>query len=423
MQRYNYDLSHFLFSAGQIGRLQTLALIPVVAGDSMGIQFSAVLRLTALLRQLTLDAQVDITAMFVPHRHIYGSDWSDFIKDGLDESVTFTAGPSQAVGANYLGIRPIGSGTYPLWVVAGYNRIFNEYWRAPTDDASIIADGTLLTGSNALSFGTLVGRLPNPWTTGIQGEPAAASREVASSTVLDIVDLAQLQASYKSDTLRSYIGDRYREILKRSWGGRANPDADERPTLIMRNKSMLSGYDVDGTDQASLGQYSGKSATIVKFNMPHRFFPEHGAVWVQICLRFPTVFQQEAHYLHNNSNPTYKEIAGDPDAMGHEPPVAITSDKYFATATANDYGHGPYGNWMRAQPNYVHQSYANLGGFPFLFPFPANALNARYHVNDEYTSVFQASTLGHWNLQGNCQCYVKRVTPPAGSSVFAGATR
>src|SRR5436853_5749789 len=35
-------------------------------------------------------------------------------------------------------------------------------------------------------------------------------------------------------------------------------DADNRPLLVMRSNLWASGYDVDGTDQTSLGQFSGR---------------------------------------------------------------------------------------------------------------------------------------------------------------------
>src|SRR5260370_13985746 len=36
-------------------------------------------------------------------------------------------------------------------------------------------------------------------------------------------------------------------------------DADNRPLLVMRSNLWASGYDVDGTDQTSLGQFSGRT--------------------------------------------------------------------------------------------------------------------------------------------------------------------
>ena len=132
MKRTRYDLGHFSFSCGQVGRLQTLSFIPVVAGDSVGINLEGVFRLSPLRRNLTVDIMVDLFAFFVPYRHVYGQDWIDFILQGNDESIIF---PTTELGANnihYLGVSNL-TGSIPRWMTAGYNRIWNRYFRVPTD--------------------------------------------------------------------------------------------------------------------------------------------------------------------------------------------------------------------------------------------------------------------------------------------------
>jgi hypothetical protein len=47
--RNAYDLSHFSFSLGAIGSLQTLSVVPIVAGDSMQLDLQGVFRLSPLL--------------------------------------------------------------------------------------------------------------------------------------------------------------------------------------------------------------------------------------------------------------------------------------------------------------------------------------------------------------------------------------
>src|SRR5699024_5934558 len=40
-----------------------------------------------------------------------------------------------------------------------------------------------------------------------------------------------------------------------------------------------SGYDVDGTDQTSLGQFSGRVQQTYKHSVPRFFVPEHGTMF------------------------------------------------------------------------------------------------------------------------------------------------
>src|SRR5260370_26437126 len=52
-----------------------------------------------------------------------------------------------------------------------------------------------------------------------------------------------------------------------------------RPLLVMRSNLWASGYDVDGTDQTSLGQFSGRVQQTYKHSVPRFFVPEHGTMF------------------------------------------------------------------------------------------------------------------------------------------------
>src|SRR5260370_13269445 len=45
-------------------------------------------------------------------------------------------------------------------------------------------------------------------------------------------------------------------------------------SLVMRSNLWASGYDVDGTDQTSLGQFSGRVQQTYKHSVPRFFVPE-----------------------------------------------------------------------------------------------------------------------------------------------------
>ena len=88
--RYLYDLTHEVFSCGKVGRLMTLSKIPIVAGDSVSVNMQGNVQMAPLQKQLVTNARFDLFAFFVPHRHVYGTDWIDFIKEGVDEAVNFS---------------------------------------------------------------------------------------------------------------------------------------------------------------------------------------------------------------------------------------------------------------------------------------------------------------------------------------------
>src|SRR5256884_435208 len=71
------------------------------------------------------------------------------------------------------------------------------------------------------------------------------------------IDIMRLQAGYANlhtDQERDYFLHRYHDVIS-SFGGNTSYDADNRPLLVMRSNLRASGYDVDGTDQTSLGQF------------------------------------------------------------------------------------------------------------------------------------------------------------------------
>src|SRR5439155_23999662 len=70
-------------------------------------------------------------------------------------------------------------------------------------------------------------------------------------------------------------------------GGKTSYDADNRPLLVMRSNLWASGYDVDGTDQTSLGQFSGRVQQTYKHSVPRFFVPEHGTMFTLALVRFP----------------------------------------------------------------------------------------------------------------------------------------
>src|SRR5690242_21013752 len=76
-------------------------------------------------------------------------------------------------------------------------------------------------------------------------------------------------------------------LLNRSSDLKTSYDADNRPLLVMRSNLWASGYDVDGTDQTSLGQFSGRVQQTYKHSVPRFFVPEHGTMFTLALVRFP----------------------------------------------------------------------------------------------------------------------------------------
>ena len=424
-KRYTYPLDHLSTCAGHIGRLHSMATIPVVGGDSFDLDFTSVFRMSPLRRSLTVDARVDLFGFFVPYRHIYGDVWKDFIKEGIDETQTFPT----VFSADFLKFLAAGnqvSGNLPLWLVAGYNRIWNRYFRVPMITPTELSDTYVPTARYDRNFGYHTAYLPSYLTPGAAPNITDDDHKVTvTSGKFDIVDLERVKARYKTEIEREWFSQRYSDIIKDTFSGvMINADAEERPELLFREVNWMSGHDVDGTGEGNLGQYAGKSQAVVSVRMPRKFFPEHGTLWIMCVVRYPTMVYQHSHYLVCNPDPSYKELAGDPAVIATEPPTELQEQDFIQTSSSTtSYGTFPYAQHYRFHPSFVHDRFQDQLGYPFLQQgqVAPGSLDDLTYVNSEaYDKVYQSTVLGHYQSVTRFNINAHRIIPPSVSSIFAG---
>src|SRR5699024_5222067 len=118
-----------------------------------------------------------------------------------------------------------------------------------------------------------------------------------STTSNHIMFLQAAYANFHTHQLRDYFILRYHDDIS-SFGCTTSYDADNRPLLVMRSNLWASGYDVDGTDQTSLGQFSGRVQQTYKHSVPRFFVPEHGTMFTLALVRFPPTATKEIQYLN-----------------------------------------------------------------------------------------------------------------------------
>lgn len=427
--RQPQDLSHLVFQMGNIGRLTVLDCVPVVAGDSFEDTFVGAFKLSALRRNLSLDPCVDILSFYIPHRHIYGDDWIDFMKAGPSNP---EGTPSQ-LGDNGVQVYPKWMGvlglsseieesetpyTVPKWRVEGYNKIFNNYFKRPDDqDLDVLLEVD--------SRGLRCAHLKNLWSAPLN---RSAQAQYGDYDTIDVTDgtlsvfrLTEQVAALHGQQEKDYFDQRYRDVMKNNFGGSTTADVDQRPTMLNRQTYWASGYDVDGTSEVSLGQYTGRVDFSFNFKTPRKFIPEHGAVWTVAVVRYPSIVVGENHFLSMNANPTYEEIAGDPLVSGNAPVFPITDAEVFsgrdiASPRSFDVAHDA---WYREHPSYVHSRFGELQGFPFLNYNPAGILTNQFYISPSYyDSIFQSSQTLQWSIYARSNARVIRRVPSARDSIM-----
>lgn len=455
MDRNTYSLSHLSHRAFHIGRWQTLSILPMEPGSSIDLSIEGIMRLAAPRREIVSDCQFDICVFWVPHRIHQGQKWIDFINKG-PTATPYTSDTTINVGADYrtapyLCQNVIGATINPM-IVMGYNSIFYNYLAIPSFSGN--ADNPAInnldfdwfptneTGAaNCRLYGRLAARLPHILNgANVVDEGGSAGWEAQTLSDNDqkvpsdpggdgyfnLTDLADIQGRYKSKVTGAWFTHFYQDVIQEKWGTHVGPDADPRnlrPTLLMRETTMLSGHDVDGTDDATLGSYQGKTLQSVGLRMPRKLFAEHGNVFILACPRYPLVHTDEVHYLLKKTSWAYNEIAGDPDMVGNQAPenwdpqpwLTITS----TWAPADNFKHA-YGQWYRFQNNVVHPHFKAIPGYPFSSFNGANAQQWFYYADDEYALTFETPQIGQGQLQALIKCDKHSLIPGVSSSYFAG---
>lgn len=114
-QRAKHSLSHYRMHTANMGELFPIGCVPVLPGDTLQHQTTALIRVTPLNTPVMHPVRVRIHHFFVPNRVVF-PDWEDFItggEDGLDSTTLPTVAHNNQKKSvlSYLGCPPINSQT------------------------------------------------------------------------------------------------------------------------------------------------------------------------------------------------------------------------------------------------------------------------------------------------------------------------
>src|SRR2546421_558445 len=117
-----------------------------------------------------------------------------------------------------------------------------------------------------------------------------------STTSIDIMGLQAAYADLHTDQEGDYFIQKKHDVIS-SFGGKTSYDADNRPLLVMRSNLWAAVYDVHGTDQTSLGQFSGGVQQPYVHSVPRFFAPQQGTMSTLALVRVPSTATKEIEYL------------------------------------------------------------------------------------------------------------------------------
>src|SRR5471030_1757933 len=312
------------------------------------------------------------------------------MKDGVNATPLPTVNTTGYIDhAAFLGTINPDTNKIPKHLFQGYLNIYNNYFKAPW-----MPDRT-------------------------ESNPNELTRQMTTSTTsIDIMGLQAAYANLHTDQERDYFMQRYHDVIS-SFGGKTSYDADNRPLLVMRSHLWASGYDVDGTDQTSLGQFSCRVQQTYKHSVPRFFVPEHGTMFTLALVRFPPTATKEIQYLNAKGALTYTDIAVDPVLYGNLPPREISMKDVFRSGDSSKKFKIAEGQWYRYAPSYVSPAYHLLEGFPFIQEPPSGDLQERVLIrHHDYDQCFQSVQLLQWNSQVKFNVTVYRNLPTTRDSIM-----
>ena len=422
-RRNTFDLGHLSFMTGKIGRLQTIDLIPVYAGDSISYSLQAMCALSPLRQQLALDPRVDMFAFFRPHRHTYGSNWENFVKLGQDENVTFPADiVNQPEKVESLGVR-FPSTTVPRYAFEGYKAIWNRYFRDPGSADRTDSISTFQTSDDDAKYGWTTCHLPAYWNLGLPDIKAdvAAERRVTSGASFDVLDIDKARARYGSEAEQEWFAQRntYHDVMKAKWNTRVSKEIDEYPRILNRQTQWMSGMTVVGIDEVGRASQTGSTQLGLRFGFPRFAVPEHGAIFVMMVMRYPPVVYNETNRKAFQGQLTWKDNAAEDRLLQFD----TVRDAYFSEFwrsgdNSNRARVLPDNFHYRYHPNRVHNDFQKLEGFPIL----DNKSRIGPYIDSQiYDRIFSTRPLAHWHFQGKVNSMVARTVPSDSKSIFVGA--
>ena len=364
-----------------------------------------------------MDSVVDICSFYIPHRHAY-PEWPDYVQDmGRNIKLPVSTLPANVKDSDlgFLGLAcwPT-SKEMPYFYEFGYTSIWNNYFRPPTTidkREAPLKDWT----SDDRRYGFQGARLKDLWSAFAKEVPNDSDFNFSGTNNFDLRDLALSFASLRTKEQREYFTSRYRDIID-ELGGYVDYDADNRPHFLMRSTFWASGYDINATDQSSIGQFVGRVNQSFRHIIPSFFVPEHGSIWTVAIVRFPNTSFSELPFFMNVA-PTFENFCADPDIVANSGEWLLNTEQIFP-GTNVVLGEVPFGQWYRVHPSSVHYNYRQVDGFPFVTKGPRSISEAVLVDSTEYDDVFQTMQLGHWQIQARDNVSVWRNLPSGARSLI-----
>lgn len=340
-KRHKHNLSHFVNTTFDIGKLIPIANVPVLPGDTIQHSTTALLRLAPMVRPVMHPMEVRIHHYFAPYRILWDG-WEDFITGD-----SATAPPQITGGAHgdqwvssYLGVYDDASNNFNALHNSAYASIYNNFYRdqdliteAGSSDQTVrkIAwekdrftaarpwtqkgtavsiplgtsapvvygpniSGTDRTGNSVGVAVNVSGVTQATYDTDVPMDSAGVlvgnssehglKADLSNATGPDVVDFREALAIHTYQENAARYGSDYVDYLAR-YGVKPRDGRLSRPEYLGGGKQTIQISEVlnQGDLTGDIGEMYGHGIVAVKSNMYRRYIEEHGVIMTLMSVR------------------------------------------------------------------------------------------------------------------------------------------
>lgn len=361
MRRQKHNLSHYRLTTCDLGQVIPVGLTEVLPGDTFQHSANTLIRLSPLAAPVMHPVTCRIHHFFVPHRLIWSDaggtgSFEDFITGGSDGNDSQTVPTMSTTGTakdllDYYGIPLVSGVDVSALPAAGFNKIWNEYYRdqdlatpRDPDDLTIpfcawekdyftssrpwpqkgdevtlplgtradikgfgIVDGqsTVSTGTINETGGTQTSDSDgynSGWRAlqdGTSGYPDIYA-DLSTATAASVNDIRRAFALQRYQEVRARYGSRYTEYL-RYLGIRSSDARLDRPEYLGGGRASVAFSEVLQTAPEAtgrdfgVGDLYGHGVSAMRANAYRRFFEEHGYVHTFLSVRPKAMYTDGIH--------------------------------------------------------------------------------------------------------------------------------
>lgn len=344
--------------SGKIGRVNCIRQQMMMPGERMNISLNGNVRLESLRERDVMRINAHLGVFMTPLRWLW-SDYPTYMKEGPDTAVTPPVIASEANWAKY----GVGSykatapaSLYQFWKDA-YQRVYNEWYKWPED-----ADSTGTPnddGHKAVPLSKVWSRCRYSAT-----PDDTDDYQVGSATVVDVRELAEKQARFRSAMKRDVTSyNRWMELIDSEYNGDGSREVDQVPIMLDQTSVGVNPRELPATDGASLGQWQ----SLYDFNVNHQIrgvvAPEHCIISYILTVRFSSVIEG-CHPLATNHLDWY-ELTANPEYLAAARPVEVLRQHYDQSASATSMGYLPAGWQWRCDHDVIGERVDTRNSFPY----------------------------------------------------------